>query len=205
MSTGTKFGTGQLISGGFGDVLDLTGKQAGATAIEAARLQLESTREGIAEQRRAREQARGDLQPFRQAGEESLSGLSQLITSPDAQRDFVQNNDLLDFITKDAETRLGAVQSGDTNLNQTNQALQNSLTLLAPDLINQSIGQRANLATLGANAAAQQATETLGTGRSIADLFTQGANAQAAGVVGQQNARTNARNQAAAGVSAFFT
>jgi len=195
LAIGTVFG---------GDPLDLSGEAAAGATREAANIQLRSTREGIAEQKRARVQAREDLQPFRQAGEQSLSGLSDLVTSPEAQTDFIQDNEFLDFITGEAATRLGQNPLTSGGSDQSARARENSLMLLAPDLINQSFSQRFNLAGLGANAAAQQATQTLGVGANIADLFTQGANAQAAGTVGAQNAQTNAQNQAAAGLSSYY-
>jgi len=71
------------------------------------------------------------------------------------------------------------------------EALQNSLLLLGNDLVGTQIGRSQNLATLGANAAAGQATTTNQSGRNIADLFTQQGNAQAAGLVGAANSRAS--------------
>jgi hypothetical protein len=176
----------------------LTGENAANAAKEAAQIQLEGTKLGIAEAKAAREQARADLSPFREAGAGALGGLSSLIQDPNAQKNFITNNPFFKALADDAQQRLFSNQAakGKIGSGETPKALQNSLLLLGNDLLNQSISQRFNLATLGANAAAGQATATQNAGSSIANLITGGANAQAAGVVGAANARTNAMNQA---------
>ena len=177
--------------------LDLSGEGAAAAAREAAGLQLEGTKLGIEELRAGREQARQDLSPFRQAGQAQLAGLGDLISNPQAQLDFVQNNPFFSSLAQDSQNRLFANQAarGKVGSGGTAEALQNSLLRLGNDLVSQNINQRFNLATMGSNAAAGQATNALSTGRGISDLVTQGSNAQAAGVVGAADARTNARSQ----------
>jgi len=176
---------------------DLSGEGAAQASVEAARLQLEGTKLGIAEVKAGREQARADLSPFRQAGVDALPGLSSLIQDPNAQKSFITDNPFFTALADDAQSRLFANQAakGKIGSGDTPKALQNSLLLLGNDLLNQNISQRFNLATLGANAAAGQATATQSASAGISDLFTQGANAQAAGFVGAANARTNATNQ----------
>ena len=79
----------------------------------------------------------------------------------------------------------GKVGSGGTA-----EALQTSLLLLGQDLLNNNISQRMGLTTLGANAAAGQASATQASGNTIVDLITGKGNVLAAGEVGAANART---------------
>jgi hypothetical protein len=165
-------------------------------ARNAADAQLKSTREAIEFQEETRDLAREDLAPFRDAGESALPQLQNLVNNPQAQLDFVQNNPFFDALTKQSTDTLlnnqaarGKVGSGGTA-----EALQNSLLLLGQDLVNNQINNSFNLANLGQSSAAGQANTALSTGASIADLTTQGGNAQAAGIIGAQNAKTNANN-----------
>lgn len=171
----------------------ITGSDKAAKASKkAAKIQAQSAREAIAFQRESRDLARSDLQPFRQAGQDQLSPLSALISDPQAQLNFVQNNPFFNSLAEDAQSRLfsnkaarGKVGSGGTA-----QALQNSLLLLGQNLLNNNISQRTNLATLGQNAAAGQGTAAIQTGNTISDLSTQKGNALAAGQIGAANANT---------------
>lgn len=186
-------------SGSFGDFLDFSGAKAAEAQRRAAELQFESTQAGVAEQRAAREQARADLSPFREEGVGALEGLASLIQDPNAQSNFA-NNEFFGALAGDAQQRLSGAGFGGIS----NEAMQNANLLLSPELLNQNISQRFNLATLGANAAGGQATATLGTNAQITDLITQGGNAQAAGLIGAQNARTRGLNDALQIGSAFY-
>lgn len=171
----------------------ITGSDKAAKAAKkAAKIQAKSAAEAIAFQRESRDLARADLQPFRDAGISQLSGLSSLISDPNAQLDFVQNNPFFNALASDAQSRLFSNQAarGKVGSGGTAQALQNSLLLLGQDLLNNSINQRMNLATMGQNAAAGQGTATIQAGSTISDLFTQQGNALAAGQVGAANANT---------------
>lgn len=179
------------------DLLDtLTGKGAADAAREAAAIQLEGTKLGIEEMKAGREQAFQALSPFREAGQGQLAGLSSLISDPNAQKNFIQNNPFFNSLADSATSRLFANQAarGKVGSGGTKEGLQTSLLNLGNQLLNQNITQRMNLATMGSNAAAGQATATQNASGGIADLIGQGANAQAAGVVGAANARTQALN-----------
>ncbi len=175
------------------------GGDAADASVKASKLQLKGVREGIAAQQEALETTRADLQPFREFGQANLASLQGLLNDPNAQKEFVSNNPFFEALADDAERRIfnqaGAV--GKKGSGGTAEALRNSIVLLGNDLVGQQIGRQFNAATLGANAAAGQATSTQQTGRSIADLTLQGANAQAAGVVGAANAQTQALQSAA--------
>lgn len=179
-------------------VRGITGSGADA-AKKAARAQSESADKAIAVQKDADKQARADLTPFRDVGSTDLSGLASLVTDPEAQKAFITNNPFFDSLAERSTNTImnNAASRGKVGSGGTAEALQNSLVLLGSDLLNQNIGQRQNLASLGANAAARQATNTIGTANSIADLRTQQGNAQAAGIIGARNAQVDALNTAA--------
>lgn len=201
----TKFGGLNVAAGYFGDFLDLTGVNAADAAKEAADVQLKATKDALAETRAAREQTRTDLSPFRQSGETALGGLPDLITDQNTQKDFISNNPLLDFINKTTQKNLEKSNINQGQHEKTGRQLNENLSLFAPDLLQQSVTGRMNLAKLGASAAAQQATQTLASGQNITELLAQGANAQAAGVVGAQNARTDSQQQAASTLAAIYS
>lgn len=185
--------------GTLSDTIDAVTGKAGADAAEkAAALQLQGTQEGIAELKAGREQAFEALSPFREAGAGQLEGISSLVSDPAAQRDFIQNNPFFNTLANRAQRTLFQNQAAKGKLGSggTAESLQTSLLGLGNQLLNQSITQRMNLATLGANAAAGQSTATQQASGGIADLIGQGANAQAAGVVGAANARTGAVDRA---------
>ncbi len=171
---------GETLSGG-----------AGKASKKAARILAAATDRAIAAQKENLATVRADLQPFREAGEEQLDPLTSLISDPGAQRDFVLENPFFNALADDAQNRLFANQAarGKVGSGGTAEALQNSLLLLGQDLLSQNINQRFNLASMGQNAAAGQATATQQTGANITDLITSGGSAQASGVVGAANAR----------------
>lgn len=171
------------------------GDQAKA-AKGAARAQSESIDRAIAESRRASSEARADLQPFRAAGQSALPGLTSLVTDPDAQRKFVMDSPFYGALADDAQSRLFANQAarGKVGSGGTADALQTSLLRLGTDLVDRGIGQRQNLASLGANAAAGQASNTLNTGATIGNLLTTQGDVRGAGQIGAANARSDGLN-----------
>lgn len=171
----------------------ITGSSGAAKAAgRAADIQSQSADKAIAFQRESRDLARSDLQPFREAGQAQLDPLSSLISDPQAQLNFIQNNPFFNSLANDAQSRLFANQAarGKVGSGGTAQALQNSLLLLGQDLLNNNVNQRFNMATMGQNAAAGQGTMTMQAGNTISDLMTQQGNALAAGQIGAANAHT---------------
>ena len=61
-------------------------------AEDAADAQVKASEASIEFQKEALEQIRGDLAPFRDAGETGITPLVDLITNPQAQIDFLNNN-----------------------------------------------------------------------------------------------------------------
>jgi hypothetical protein len=174
----------------------MTGKTAADAAKDAARLQSESGEKAIKSQEEFQKRMRADLDPFRKAGKGQLGNLSKLISNPWEQKKFIQNNPFFNALAGDAQKRLMNVQAAQGRLGSgdTPAALQNQLLLLGSDLLNQSIGQRMNLSTMGQNAAAMQGSQMQNTSNNISELLTGVGNAQAAGGVGAANAMTQGTN-----------
>ena len=226
----SKAGTALGVVGTAYDLLTGASKDA---AVEAARLQTASIDKAIAsneklsqeiinEQRRAEDVTRGDLEPFRKAGEAQLQplandiqGVSNLVNDPNAQKEFVTENPFFNALADDAQRRIFNNQAarGKIGSGSTAEALQNSLLLLGPDLVNQNInqrnsviGNRQSLANLGQNsaartgAAAQNTANSIGNtlsnqNRSLTDLTTNRGDVNASSVVAAQNARTQSLDQ----------
>jgi len=190
-----------------------------AGANEASAIQGVAKTEALAANKAGLEQSRADLQPFSDAGKEAISGLqaglaglSDLVTNPKAQADFITNNPFFDSLATRAKNDLFANQAakGKVGSGGTAEALQNSLLLLGSDLINQNVTQRQNtntqyqsLVNTGLSAAGTAANATnLSTARDlgvISDVADNQANlrvgagvAQSAGIIGKYNARQGA-------------
>ena len=149
--------------------------------------------------------ARGDLQPFTDAGvaalpgiQENLQGIQSLVTDPTAQTDFIQNNPFFDALADDAQRRIfnQGSATGKRFAGGTAEALQNSIMLLGPELLNQNISQRSNLVTqgqtlanMGAGTATNQANVSTQGALTLADLNVRGRETEAAGILGLENTR----------------
>jgi len=173
-------------------------------ASSAGDVQSRAADKAIAFQKESRDTARADLEPFREVGSTDLQGLGDLVTSPGAQLDFIKNNPFFEALANKSKNTIlnNSAAKGKVGSGGTAEALQNSLLLLGNDLVNQNISQRQNLASLGSNAASGQASVTQKAGRTISDLFTQKGNAQAAGIIGDQQSKSQgASNLLSTGLS----
>ncbi len=189
-------------------------QQAGAD--QAAQMQEQAKGEALDVSEKATAQARADVQPYNAAGTEALGGLKtglagvdNLVTNPQAQKDYITNNPFFDALAKQSSTTLMNNQAtkGKLGSGSTAEALQNSLLLLGSDLVNQNVTQRMNvnqqyqgLVNTGLSAAGTQASATnAGAGRDVStitgvannqsDLRLDSANAQAGGIIGAASAR----------------
>lgn len=172
-----------ILSDAFGGMF---GKSGAESASDASAAQVRATEIAVEEQRRAREQARKDLAPFREAGRRQIAGaagginrlqrqqqrvnamagglqtraleIDQLTRSPNEQRRFIENNPFFEALAGDAERRLFAnsAAQGKVGSGGTAEALQNSILLLGSDLLNQNIQQR--LGAFGARQGAVNAS-----------------------------------------------
>ena len=182
-----KFGSDIIEIGSLGLVKDPFGIDAAEdAAINASNIQAEAGQEAIAFQRESLEQIRGDLQPFRQAGTDTLPLLQQAIDDPSGR---VINNPFFQALAGDQEQRilnqrasLGLAGSGGTD-----DALARAQLLLGNQFAQQDIGNLTNLTTIGQNAAAQTGSATQQTATGVSNLLTDVGNVQAAGLIGEAN------------------
>jgi len=174
-----------------GFITDIFTGGADDAAKGAAAVQAQSGAQAIAASERALAQSRQDLAPFRRFGSHALQSLEDLTIRPEYQAKFLQNSPFYKTLADDAQRRIFDNQAarGKLGSGETASALQRNMVLMGQDLIDRNIRNRLNLATLGANAAAGQATATQNMGTNIADLNTQIGNSQASGLVGAANAR----------------
>lgn len=147
--------------------------------------------EAINSTKESRDMARADLAPYRDLGQRNISGLESLVTDPNAQLSFIEDNPFFKSLADEATRTLfnNTAAKGKVGSGGTAEALQNSILLLGNDLLNQNITQRQNLVSTGENAAAGSANATLTAGNSIADLYTGIGNAYAAGGIANANAK----------------
>lgn len=164
-----------------GFVRKLTGQDA---AERAAKAQEASANQSIGFQRDALKQIRGDLQPFREAGGAALDPLTELVTNPQAQANFLTNNPIFNAISKETSRSLMANRAARGKLGSGGTAaeLQNRLLAQGDNLINNQTNRLFNLSSLGSNAAARQGTATQGVTNAITNLNSQAGNARSAGI-----------------------
>jgi len=185
--------TGALAAATIGSaaIASKSAKSQNKATRSSAQTQARASDRAIAEQSATRRQIRRDLAPARRiAGDPKVfERLSDLIQHPSVQAGFVRKSPFFEAMAGEAQTRLFQNQAarGKLGSGETAKALQNSLFLLGSDIVNQSIQQRLNLATLGLNAAAQTGASSLQSASNISDLMTQRGNVQAAGIAGQRS------------------
>jgi hypothetical protein len=169
---------------------DITGQTGADAAQQAAGVQSTAANAAMQFVNDATAQSRADLQPFQQAGAAALPSLTGLATDPNAQKDFITENPFYKALADDAQSRLLGAQAsqGKAYSGGTREALQNSLLLLGDDLVGSNVNRQQNLANMGMGAAGNQAAAAQYGGRSISELVTGQANANAAGLVGAANA-----------------
>jgi len=151
----------------------------GGAEKKAAKAQEQAADRAIQEQRSAREQARGDLAPYASTGQRALNPLY----------DFVMNNPNSDLERAQGfqDIQNSAAASGKLRSGGTLKELTSFNNMLNERNRNQRFSELFNLATLGSNAAAGQATTTLNTANQISEYNTQRGNATAAGKIGAAN------------------
>lgn len=213
----------------------ITGKSSEKASREAGRVQSdaavrgaeiqadaqrESAREGIVAQQDALEDLRRDLSPFVDVGRNAISGfrnslssLNDLISNPEAQVSFIQDNPFFKAIADDAQRRIfnNRAAKGKLNSGGTRKALLNQLLVSGNDFLNQGINRlltgvnaNQNAVSIGQSSAARTGSGAVQTGNAISNLLvnsginagnaeaggiTNAADAIAAGNVGGANAR----------------
>lgn len=175
-----------------GFISDFTGKSEAKAARRAQESQRLAQEKAIKTVKAGTEKAREPLDPFATAGLDTIASLTELITNPEAQKDFILNNPFFDLLTEQAERDLlqnqaaaGKVGSGDTA-----KALQESYVLLGADLVNQSVAQRQNLITgIGLPAAFGVSSLESQETANVANLQVGIGESEAAGDIGSAQAR----------------
>lgn len=178
----------------------ITGKTGADAAKSGSKAQVAQSEAAIEFARESLRTVRGDLAPFREAGAGAIPLLTGAIDDPSSR---VLQNPFFQALASDQEQRLLASQAarGKVGAGETGDQLTRNLLLLGNQFAQQDVGNLFNLATLGANAAAQTGTATQQTSGQVGNLLTGIGNAQAAGLVGaansQQQALTNIFGQGA--------
>ena len=177
---------------------DLTGKNAADAAKNASRTQAQAMDKAIHLQRETRDLAREDLAPFRDFGAGQINPLLELLT-PQGQTNYVQANPLfeaaLDSVNK--ATMANQAARGKLGSGGTLAALQNNYMSTAMPFINSQQNALFNAVNMGQSSAAGQANTAMNTGNQVSALLGNAGDAQAAGIIGANNAWQQAYNNAA--------
>lgn len=197
----------------------ITGKSQRDAIKDATAAQTAAGQEAIQLQRETTEQARQDLQPFREFGQRQIYGLQGAFNQPIAQFQFddpstIADDPLFNTLFGEAERAITArnAAAGKLNSGDTLKDLTNASMAIGADIFNQNqnrklqqfgvnqgavdnrVNQLFNALIQGQNAAAGQGTATLQSGNNMADLLTQIGNVQGSGAIGQANARVGGIN-----------
>ncbi len=189
--------------GSFGLIQDVTGAEAGADAAnKAAGIQAQGAQAGIAEQRRQFDITQEQLSPFREAGVSALEQQQALLglSGQEAQQTAfsgLQESPGQQFLRKRAQRNLVRNQSAIGGLgggNVRSALVEQGAGFAAQDLQNQ-FGRLGQLAGQG-----QQAGTNIGqfgaqAAGNIANLQQAGSQARASGILGGQQARSQATGQ----------
>jgi len=154
----------------------------GVASLGSAVIGSKSASKGIKAQKKAGAQARADLAPYNQAGQNMLSGLSEQATKGlnvplERAEGF---GAIQDSAAAGGKLHSGGTMKGLTSYNNMLNARNNNMIF----------NQMYDVARLGGNAAAGQATSAGNMANSISDLYTQKGGIQAAGIMGASNAFT---------------
>lgn len=164
----------------------------GNTGADAARKGSAAQQRAVAQARNdvagARDTARADLQPFTEFGTNQLSPLQGLLT-PEGQFDYLQKNPLFQLALDRADRKTNNTFLSQGLEGDAREALANNTLLAAQPLLNNQTQNLFTAAGMGQNAAAGQGNISVNAGNQLADLATQGGNAQAAGFIGAANAK----------------
>lgn len=181
-----------------------TGKQTAAAALEAADILQAGGREAIGETRAGFDRATSLLDPLAGVGQRGIDE-SGFLADPQAQFDFLQENPLFQLALENAneQTLQGASAGKRLSFGDTLQQLSNNVLLSASPLIDRQREDIGNLLNLSQGVTGQQVGLEREQTRSITDLITDIANAEAAGQVGEASAlgagRIGAANAKSAG------
>lgn len=173
-----------------GFVRKVTGaSDAKKAAGEASQAQVRATEAAIKAREEAAERAQEFFVPFAGITERGIEGAS-FLADPQAQFQFLQDNPLFDLALENVnrQTQQAAASRGRLSAGDTLQQLSQNVLLSAEPLIDRQRQDISNLLGFGGDIAASQANIETGQAAGISDLITQGGAAQAAGIIGRQQA-----------------
>jgi hypothetical protein len=176
------------ILGVVGGVLGLSqSSSASNDAKDAARIQAQASREGVAETRRQFDLSRGDLLPTIERGQRAGSRVEDLLSG---KTDFTKTAGFQANLTAglDAVQDSAAARSGLAS-GRTLKALQRTGAGIASRQRNTEIAQNLQLTRGGAGAAGTAGALGSSAARSVADLLGTGGEARASGIVSAGNLR----------------
>lgn len=170
-----------------------TGSEDAKAAKGAGIVQEQASKDAAAGVRIAGDTALDRFSGLSEVGQQGID-LAGFLGDPNAQVDFAQNNPLyqLGLDNLNQQTNKSAASRGRLSAGDTLMQLQNNSTLAASPLIDRQRNDILNLLNIQQGVAGQQANIDLGVETDIANLLTGGAAANAAGIVGAQNARSSA-------------
>lgn len=183
----------------------VTGQNAKDAAREAAAVQKEAGLAAIEEARAARETARTDLMPYAQFGQQQLPALSSIL-NPQGQVDYLQNNPIFkaSLANMNEQVLNNAAVRGRLNAGDTRQRFLENFQASALPLLSYQTNSLFNAANLGQSSAAGQAANGLNASQVIGSNITGMGNANAAGIVGVQNARNQATKDILGGITSIY-
>ncbi len=183
----------------------VTGQNAKDAAREAAAVQKEAGLAAIEEARAARETARTDLMPYAQFGQQQLPALSSIL-NPQGQVDYLQNNPIFkaSLANMNEQVLNNAAVRGRLNAGDTRQRFLENFQASALPLLSYQTNSLFNAANLGQSSAAGQAANGLNASQVIGSNITGVGNANAAGIVGVQNARNQATKDILGGITSIY-
>lgn len=189
-----------------GIIKTLLGGDSSKAAKEGAAIQSAASDKAIEFQKEALDKQLALTKPYTDLGAANTNRLQELITNPDKQLEYIQNNPFFNALADKAKTTLlnNQATKGRLGTGGTPEALQNSLLLLGNDLLQQNIGNTQNLVSIGANAATGQGNAISSNADNVSNLTLAKGQAQANGLIGAANAKTSAlQNLVGTGAAAY--
>lgn len=171
-----------------------TGDESARAARKAGNIQNEAAQQAITGQiAPAGERAIARFDPLAGVAQQGIDQAG-FLTDPQAQFDFIQQNPLfqLGLQNLNEQTQQSAASRGRLTAGDTLEQLTQNATLASQPLIDRQRQDIMGLLNLGSGVAGQQGQIDLSAAGQITDLLTGGAAAKAGGIVGAQNARTDA-------------
>ena len=175
---------------------DITGKSGRRAANKASAQQVAATNRAIDLQEDTFNTIRDDLAPFRQHSETNVNALQNLVRSPSAQYGFIHNNPFYEAILGDErrKTMQNYAARGKLGSGETLKALDENVLRVGQGLVDNQTNKLFNLANMGQNTAALQASTAQNSANATSNLLTQQGNAAAAGTIGANNANVAGTN-----------